>query len=133
MFEAIYRALSASSQDLIGPAAPQVLAIPLRDDAGRVTGGFWGCTLFRWLSVQMLFVPTALRGQGVGAALMASAEAEARRRGCFGAQVDAFSFQAAPFYEKLGYTRFGVLADCPPGYDRLYYSKRLDVPLAGVA
>ena len=29
--------------------------------------------------------------------------------------VDAFNFQAAPFYQKLGFIQFGVLDDFPPG------------------
>jgi GNAT superfamily N-acetyltransferase len=126
-FEAIYAALDASSRPMVGPAAPRLLVIPIRDDGGLVVGGFWGCTSFQWLYVQMLFVPEALRGLGVGSALMASAEAAARGRGCRGAYVDVFSFQAGPFYEKLGYTLFGVLDDFPPGYDRLYLRKQFDM------
>ena len=122
-FEAIFAALDGSSRALVGPAQSRLLVIPIRDDAGSVAGGFWGCTLFQWLHVQMLFVPEALRGLGVGAALMASAEAAARGRGCRGAFVDAFSFQAVPFYRKLGFTLFGVLDDFPPGYQRLYFRK----------
>lgn len=125
-FEAIYRALEASSLAQIGPAQPRLLVIPLRDDGGSVKGGLWGFTLFEWLHVQMLFVPEPLRRQGVGAALMASAEAEARVRGCRGACVDAFSFQAAPFYRRIGFIPFGRLEDCPPGHDRLYFCKRFD-------
>lgn len=126
VFEAIYAALDASSRALIGPAQPRLLVIPIRDDNGTVRGGFWGFTQFEWLNVQMLFVPEPLRGLGIGAALMASAEAEARARGCRGACVDTFSFQAAPFYQKLGFTLFGKLDDCPPGHDRLYFRKRFD-------
>jgi GNAT superfamily N-acetyltransferase len=128
-FEAIFQALDAESAHLIGPTRPHWLVIPIRDDAGRVAGGFWGCTTFGWLHVQMLFVPLPLRGRGIGAALMGSAEAEARERGCLGAHVDAFSFQAAPFYRKLGYTEFGVLHDFPPGHDRLFFCKRFDTPV----
>jgi GNAT superfamily N-acetyltransferase len=118
-FEAIFAALDASSRDLIGPAQPRLLMIPIRDDAGVVVGRFWGRTLFQWLHVEMLFVPEPLRGLGVGSALMASAEAHARARGCRGAHVETFSFQAAPFYRKLGFSVFGVLEDSPPGHSRL--------------
>jgi GNAT superfamily N-acetyltransferase len=125
-FEAIFQALDASSQSQIGAAQPRLLVIPVRDDDGSVTGGLWGYTSFQWLHVQMLFVPPPLRGRGVGSTLMASAELEARRRGCRGIYVDAFSFQASDFYQKIGFTVFGVLADFPPGYDRLYFQKRFD-------
>ena len=111
---------------MIGPVRPRLLVIPLHDDMGSVAGGFWGCTVCQWLHVQMLFVPEALRGHGLGASLMVAAETEARGRGCLGAHVDALSFQAAPFYRKLGYTVFGVLDDFPPGHRRLFFSKRFD-------
>ncbi|MBV9813184.1 MAG: GNAT family N-acetyltransferase [Acetobacteraceae bacterium] len=91
-----------------------------------MSGGFWGCTLFGWLSIQMLVVPPALRGSGIGTALMLTAEAEARARGCRGAYVDTFSFQAPGFYRKLGYREFGVLRDLPPGYEQVFFCKRLD-------
>ncbi len=109
----------------IGPMQTRLLAIPLRDSTGEVSGGFWGCTNFGWLHVQMLVVPAALRGLGIGSRLVGAAEAEAQARGCRGARVDRFSFQAAGFYEKLGYTCFGVLPDFPPGFSQHYLCKRL--------
>jgi GNAT superfamily N-acetyltransferase len=127
-FQAIFRALEASSSPLIGPVQPRLLVIPIRDDAGSVAGGFWGSTLFQWLQVEMLFVPVPLRGRGVGTALMALAERDARARGCRGAFVDTFSFQAAPFYRKIGFTPFGVLDDFPPGFSRLYLRKHFNAP-----
>ena len=52
-------------------------------------------------------------------------EAEAIRRGCKGAYLDTFSYQARPFYEKLGYEVFGTLDDYPTGHQRFYMRKRL--------
>jgi GNAT superfamily N-acetyltransferase len=126
-FQALVQLLDASSRSLIGPAQPRLLVIPIRGDDGMIAGGFWGATMFEWMHVGLLFVPESLRGQGVGSALMATAEDEARKRGCRGAFVDTFSFQAAPFYEKLGYTRFGTLEDYPPGHSQLYFSKRFEL------
>lgn len=125
VFEAIFTALDEASQDVIGPANPRLLVIPIRDDAGTVTGGLWGVTLFRWLELEMLFVPQSMRGRGVGSALMALAETEARGRDCLGIHVDALSFQAATFYQKMGFSLFGKLDDCPPGHQRLFFQKRL--------
>ena len=124
-FEAIFHALDGASSGVIGPAKPRLLVIPIRDSADIVTGGLWGVTMFEWLLLEMLFVPESMRGQGVGSALIASAEAEARSRGCLGVHVDTLSFQAAPFYKKLGYSQFGALDDCPPGHRRLFLQKRL--------
>ena len=125
VFEAIFTALDGASRDVIGPAKPRLLVIPIHDDVKTVVGGLWGVTLFRWLEVEMLFVPEAMRGQGIGSALLEAAEQEARIRGCLGIQVDALSFQAVPFYEKMGFSVFGTLEDCPPGHRRLFFKKRL--------
>lgn len=130
---AIFRALEASSLDLIGPIQPRLLVIPIHDDAGAVAGGFWGCTVLGWLHIQLLIIPAPLRGRGIGSTLMTLAEAEARKRGCIGSHVTSFSFQAEPFYEKLGYKRFGQLDDYPPGHNLLFLGKRLDTPAAFVA
>jgi GNAT superfamily N-acetyltransferase len=127
-FEAIYAALDASVAPLIGPSDGRPLAIPIRADDGRVLGGLWAYTLYRWLHVHLLFIPEPLRRRKAGTALMVLAETEARRRGCIGALVDTFSFQAAPFYAALGYAPFAVLPDFPPGHQRLYLCKRFASP-----
>ena len=124
-FDAIFNALENDSRSVIGHPKPRLLVIPIHDDAGRVIGGLWGTTMLRWLQVAMLFVPGDMRGQGVGTNLMAAAEAEARRRTCIGIQVDTLSFQAVPFYQKLGFAPYGVLDDCPPGHQRVLMQKRL--------
>lgn len=124
-FDAIFRALASVSLNVIGPAEPRLLVIPIQQPSGVVVGGLWAVSLFRWLHLEMLFVPEPMRGQGIGAALLAAAETEARGRGCIGIYVDTLSFQAVPFYEKMGFSTFGVLDDCPPGHRRLFFQKRL--------
>lgn len=124
-FQAIYNRLHQASVEVLGPIHPRFLVVPLRDEAGAVVGGLWGSTMLTWMQLEMLFVPQAMRGQGYGSALVTTAEAEAKARGCQDVLVDTFSFQAAPFYEKHGYTRFAALDDLPPGHQRIYYRKRL--------
>ena len=124
-FEAIFQLLEASSRDVIGTVQPRLLVIPIHHADGHVIGGLWSVSLFRWLHLEMLFVPESMRGRGVGSDLLALAEMEARSRGCLGIYVDALSFQAIPFYEKMGFSTFGVLDDCPPGHRRLFFQKRL--------
>jgi ribosomal protein S18 acetylase RimI-like enzyme len=104
---------------------PLILAARNVDDA--VIGGLvgemrpgWG-----WLYVALLWIEEAYRIQGVGRQLLTTAEAEARRHGCRYVWLETISFQARGFYEKQGYTVFGVLEDYPPGHRRFYLRKNL--------
>ncbi len=56
---------------------------------------------------------------------MKAAEEEARLRGCVYAQVDTASFQARPFYEKLGYFVRFQLEEYPRVHQRFYLTKTL--------
>ena len=103
------------------------LAVFLRDGGpGEALGGLVGRTAARWLYVELLHVPRPLRGAGHGARLLAGAEDEARARGCVGARLDTYSFQARGFYERQGYAVTGAIEDCPPGHTRWSMAKRLD-------
>lgn len=123
--EAIFNALDRSSRDTIKPADPRLLVIPIRDDAGMAIGGLWTVSLFRWLQVEMLLIPSQMRRQGVDSALMPLAESEALNRDCLGVHVDTFSFQAGLFYGKVGFSQFRALDDWQPGHRRLFFQKRL--------
>ncbi|KAF1067395.1 GNAT family N-acetyltransferase [Variovorax sp.] len=120
----IVQGLLAHNRERTGLSDHRPLAVLLRDDAGEVIGGLWGRTAYRWLFVELLFVPEALRGRRVGAELLAGAEQEARHRGCIGSWLDTFEFQARGFYERQGYGVFGEIGDYPPGFARYYLSKR---------
>src|SRR5262249_16231066 len=106
---------------------PQSLVLLLRDEgSGEIVGGLLGETHFGWLRVSILAVAARLRGQGWGQRLMREAERiEAQERGCHDAWVDTFSFQARPFYERLGYRAFGQLEDYPKGQTRYFLTRSL--------
>ena len=104
------------------------LAVLVRDEAGAVVGGLTGRTSAAWPFVELLWLPEALRGTGLGTCLIAEAEAEAMRRGCLGAHLDTFDFQAPGFYRKLGYEMFGSIEDHPPGHMRFWMRKRFARP-----
>ena len=91
---------------------------------GKVVAGLTGHTYWNWLFVKWLWVAEDFRKQGLGRKLIAAAHQEARARGCQHAHLDAFDFQALPFYESLGYVVFGKLEDCPPGHTRFFLQKR---------
>jgi GNAT superfamily N-acetyltransferase len=90
-----------------------------------IIGGAIGESKFDWLIVQHLWVADGSRGKGLGSVLMAKVEALARKRRCVGIHLDTFSFQAPAFYRKLGFKRFGRIADHPRGHSRIYLYKRL--------
>ena len=109
-----------------GPSGFKMLALLLRDLAGKTIGGLWGRSVYDWMYVELLAVPEALRGKGVGSDLMRQAEAVGRERGCIGIWVDTYGFQAPDFYARLGFERFGTLDDHPRGSGRYFFRKRLD-------
>lgn len=92
---------------------------------GEKVGGLTGSTAGNWLRIDMLWVSDALRGQGAGSKLIKAAEEEARLRGCLYAQVDTASFQARPFYEKMGYSVKFMLDNYPRVHQRFYLTKTL--------
>ena len=123
--EIILRGLQRFNEAGVGPPNFRPLAVLLRADGGETLGGLWGRTAWRWMFVELLFVPGALRGTGFGRELMRRAEAEAIARGCIAAWLDTFSFQARGFYERLGYSVFGALDGYPPGHSRFFLQKSL--------
>lgn len=107
------------------PPDRQNLALTLADEAGQIVGGLWGKTVYDWLFVEFLVVPASLRGRNLGSRLMNTAEQIAIERGCVGAWLTTFSFQAQGFYEKLGYEIFGALEKSPGKNVRLFLQKHL--------
>ena len=123
--EAVLAPLQAYNLAQVGPSHLRPLAVLLRDGAGAIRGGLWGRTGWGWLFVELLAVPEAFRGQGLGVALLRQAEEEASRRGCTGAWLDTFSFQAPGFYAKQGYAEVGRIEDYPSGHSRMFLRKTL--------
>jgi len=122
--EAVLNGLIAFNDTKAGASGYRPITFAIEDDRGGMIGGLSGSTAYGWLFVELLFVPEALRGQGVGTELMRRAEAEAVARGCHSVWLDTFDFQARGFYERLGYTSFGELKNYPAG-SRFFMSKRL--------
>lgn len=97
---------------------------------GRLIGGLWGRTSWEWLHIELLYVSEESRCCGWGTKLIRAAEAEAIDRGCHGAWVDTYSFQARGFYERLGYAIFGSLDNYPAGQQRFFLQKTLSAACA---
>ncbi len=102
------------------------LAIFMRDDAGRIVAGLCGNTWGGCCEIRQLWVEESQRGRGVGTRLLATAEREARRRGCTQVFLMTFSFQAPAFYARQGFTTVATVDGFPRGHRNLLMSKRLD-------
>lgn len=109
------------------PSDYRPLFVFLRDADGQLVGGLLGDTYWGWISINILWIDERYRGRGYGERIITAAEDEARRRGCAHAMLDTLSFQARPFYEKLGYRVYGLLEDFPAGsgHTRYYLTKDL--------
>ena len=122
----IERELTAYNVERAIPYDRRPLCVLVRDGAGELLGGVTGDTNWGWLCLDCFWLPQALRRGGLGARVLAAAEDEARARGCRRARLYTYSFQAEGFYERRGYTVFGVLEDYPPGHRQTWMRKDLD-------
>ena len=96
-----------------------------KDDAGALQGGIRAVCYWNTLHIELVWLDETARGTGLGAQLMAEVESYARVQNCEKAFVETTSWQAKPFYEKLGYTLMATLPGRPKGHASHYLSKSL--------
>jgi GNAT superfamily N-acetyltransferase len=117
--------LAAAAVAAVGAGDEEDLGIFLRDDDGGIVAGASGTIWGGGCQVHALWVEDHLRGQGIARALMAEAEAEARRRGCRLVMGLTYDVLTSDFYDRLGYRTVGVIEDCPAGTATRWYRKDL--------
>jgi GNAT superfamily N-acetyltransferase len=123
--DSVLKGLTAYNVAHVGPSRKTELTFQIKDDAGNLIAGANGFTSWNYFYLSHLWVSESKRGSGIGKHLLKRIESEAVARQCTHCWVDTFYSQAATFYEKLGYTRFGHLDNYAAGYPRLFYCKRL--------
>lgn len=121
----IVQGLTEFNASKAGGDTPSYLVITVRDKEQNVVGGLVGATYLGWLQIHAVWVSEVLRGRGYGSRIMQQAEDEARERQCPRVFLETLSFQALPFYEKIGYKVVSKLADFPPGGTRYALTKML--------
>ena len=107
------KALNNGLRDFNKAAMPDTAAnayvVTLRDDGGALQGGVIAQIYGESCYFATVWTADNVRRTGFGTKLMAAAEDEARRLGAHGVWLYTTSFQARPFYEKLGYAEFAAL------------------------
>lgn len=107
------------------PFAREQVYLFVRDEEGKIKGGLMGGITMDWLQISILWLDDSLRGEGWGAQLVEQAEAIARKNNAVGAYVETTTFQARPFYERMGYEVFSHLDDMPRGATTWFLKKLL--------
>jgi GNAT superfamily N-acetyltransferase len=101
------------------------LSILLKRDDGTIYAGLHGHSWAGVCEIKTLWIADSERGKGLGSLLLATAEQEARQRGCHVIHLSSFTFQAPAFYEKHGFRRLLQLEDFPRGHANVLLAKAL--------
>ena len=109
----------------VGAPRYRPLVLSARDVKGRLIGGLVGQLYWNALYVELLWVSTRARGEGVGRGLMQAAEGRARRARKDLIYLNTYTFQAPGFYRGLGFRSIGRIAGYPRGASRIFLVKRL--------
>ncbi|HQT62961.1 MAG TPA: GNAT family N-acetyltransferase [Acidocella sp.] len=115
--------LTSFHEALLGPGTSGPFAALLHDSVGTLQGGVWGRNYYNWFFIEMLFIEEAHRAQGLGATLLATAEAEAIKRRCTGLWLDTMNPNALHFYLRHGFESFGELPNYPNNTRRVFLRK----------
>ncbi len=103
--------------------APAIIRKQLKwlgcDEDGELRAALTAEVVWDWMYIDELWVGRELRGAGVGARLMESAEEWASSAGLQGIWLWTQDWQAAGFYERLGYREFCRFPNFPTGFERI--------------
>lgn len=119
------RQLAAYNIEAAAMDEEQWLGAFARGHDGELAGGAVGRVWGQVLDVRFLWVHETLRNQDLATRLLNMLETAARRRGCWVAFTDTFSYQAPEFYLRLGYEPFGVIEGFPRGITKHFLRKEL--------
>ena len=118
--------VAAAASAAAGCGEEHEFAIFARDDGGRVVAGISGIVWAGCCDLQAMWVEDSLRNRGMAGALIAAAEAEARRRGCGLVVLHAHDMLVGGLYDRLGYETAGVIENWPAGSTARWYRKVLE-------
>lgn len=122
--EALIAGIKAFNKRFIDAPPPQKFNVAMRDDTGRIVGGAAVTLSAGSMYLEVVWNDETVRGKGHGRKMLAMAEDEGRKRGAKDCWLYTMSFQAQPFYEKLGYETRGEIP-FPGGHKRIFMWKAL--------
>ena len=94
-------------------------------DGDRIIGGVNGVlNVGYWAKIDMFYVDDEFRGRDIGTRLMNEVEKFARQNLCIGIYLSTWDWQAKGFYEKMGFSVFGVLNNSPKVGSTKYEMKK---------
>ncbi len=96
-----------------------------RDLNGKMIGGAFGYDSWGWLSIDLVWVDEAYRGNDLATKLMAKMEEYAKDNELNRIKLETGSFQALGFYKKIGFEVYAQLDDYPVGHKNYYLKKLL--------
>lgn len=94
-------------------------------DNEKVIGGACGYIEYNWYYLDLLWVDEKYRNQDVATNMLKQIEEYSRSNKLSGMWVETWNFQARGFYEKMGFSVFGEMKDCPPETVCYFLSKYL--------
>ena len=95
-------------------------------DDKKLIGGAIGFVQYNWYFLDLLYVDKEYRNQDVGTKLIRAIEEYAKKENLTGVRMETWNFQARGFYEKMGYTVWAEIKDCPPGTIDYYLKKQFE-------
>jgi len=122
--EALIEGIKGFNKQFVDGPPPQRFNVALKDDNGTVVGGVAATLGHGSMYLEVVWNGDAVRGKGHGRRMIGMIEAEGRKRGAVDSWLYTMSFQARPFYEKLGYKVVGEVP-FPGGFQRIVMWKAL--------
>ncbi len=113
------------SKELSAPPFEKKRLSWIARNADVVVGVLTADALWDWLYVDKLWVDEGQRGSGLGRRLMKVAEDHVKASGLTGIWLWTQSWQAADFYQQLGYLEFTRFENFPVGHSRIGFRKQL--------
>jgi ribosomal protein S18 acetylase RimI-like enzyme len=123
-FRAVLDGVRKFNREQTGNERPRPVACFLRDE-NRIVGGVQGSLWGRSMHIDALWVGPEYRGGGYGSKLMTAIEEYAAANEHPLVYLETTSFQALPFYRKLGYEVFGELPEISRGHTLFFLWKEL--------